>query len=368
MSSLSNPIPYFPVPPAQYSQPYFSEIIRAFSTYAQQAANPGPLRATELTLTTSITNVDRGTITWNNAENTLDVAMGDGVVQQVGYETYMLVKNDTGSTITNGTVVGFAGVNGEIKIAPYIADSSANELFFVGVATHDMPDEDVGPVTIYGKVRGLDTTGPGAETWSVGDILYVSPTTAGLLTNVRPTAPNAVIVVAAVLSVDATDGEIMVRPTIPIGLDYGSFEATVDQTLAAIDTATAITLSNTLVSNGVTLSAAPNNSRLNVVEAGYYQIDAVLQLTSGNASDKNVYFWLRKNGSDVAESTRAITVNINGGFSPISLNYTISLAANDYVELYWAASNTNVTLDALAASAFAPAAPSVLVNMSQLQL
>lgn len=365
MVSRSTPIPYFPVPPAQYDQRYFSEVIRAFSVYTQQAANPGPVRATQITLTTSDTNVDRGTIDWNNIENTLDVTMGDGIVQQVGYETYMLVKNDTGSTITNGTVIGFAGVSGEILVAPYIASSSANELYFVGVATHDMPDGDIGPVTVYGKVRGLDTTGPGAETWSVGDILYASPTTAGLLTNIRPTAPNAVIVVAAVLSVDATNGEIMVRPTIPIGLDYGSFDSTTDQTLAAINTATAITLGNTLVSNGVTLTSG---SRLNVVEAGYYQIDATIQLTSGSSSAKNIFFWLRKNGTDVAHSTRAVTVDINSGYLPISLNYTISLAASDYVELYWAANDTNVTLDAIPASAFAPASPSVLVNMSQLQL
>lgn len=368
MASLNSPVPYFPIPPRQYDQQYFSEVIRSFTVFAQQTTNPGPIRATELTLTESTGNVDRGQIVWNTTEDTMDITMGDGVVQQVGFETYMRVKNDTGSQINNGEVVGFVGVNGEIEVAPYIANNTANELYFVGVATHDMPDQDIGPVTLYGKVRGLDTTGPGAETWNVGDILYVSPTTAGLMTNVRPTAPNAVIAVAAVITVDATDGEIMVRPTVPIGLDYGSFDATVDQTLVAINTATAITLSNTLVSNGVTLSASPNNSRLNVAEAGFYQINAVLQLTSGNASDKNVYFWLRKNGSDVAETTRAITVNINGGFTPISLNYTISLAANDYVELYWAANNTNVTLDALAASAFAPTAPSVLVNVSQLQL
>lgn len=368
MSNRIVPAPYFPIPPSEYDQRYFNEVIRAFSVYVQQMNNPGPLRATELTLTTSNTNVDQGQLSWNDAEETVDLTMGEGVVQQIGFETYMQVKNDTGSQIDNGTVVGFVGVNGEINVAPYIANSSANELYFVGVATRDMPDQDIGPVTLYGKVRGLDTTGPGAETWNVGDILYASQTTAGLLTNVRPTAPNVVISVAAVLSVDATDGEIMVRPRVPVGLDYGSFDATVDQTLAAIDTATAITLNNTLVTNGVTLSASPNNSRMNVAQAGFYQVDAVIQLTSGNASDKNVYFWLRKNGSNVAETTRAVTVNINGGFTPIALNYTISLAANDYVELYWAANNTNVTLDAVAASAFAPAAAAVLVNISQLQL
>jgi hypothetical protein len=319
-----------------------------------------------LTLTEVTGNTDQGQLSWNIDEETVDITMGDGVVQQVGFETYMRVKNDTGSQINNGQVVGFSGVNSEIKVAPYIANSSANELYFVGVATHDMPDQDVGPVTLYGKVRGLDTTGPGAETWNVGDILYASPTTAGLMTNVRPTAPNAVIVVAAVLTVDATDGEIMVRPTIPMGLDYGAFDATTDRTLAAINTATPITLDNTLSSNGVTRGTP--TSRMVVAQAGFYQIAANLQLTSGSSSAKNVYFWLRKNGANVADTTRAVTVNINGGLQPIALNYTISLQASEYVELYWAANDTNVTLDAVASSGFAPAAPSVLVSVTQVQL
>ena len=363
--SRSVNIPYFAEPPVSYDRAYFAQMTRAFALYTQQMNTPGPWRATEITLTEQTGNVDQGQMSWNTAEETVDITMGDGVTQQVGFETYMRVKNDTGSQIDNGEVVGFTGVNGEINVAPYIANSTANELYFVGVATHDMPDQDIGPVTLYGKVRGLDTTGPGAETWSVGDILYVSPTTAGLLTNVRPTAPNVVIEVAVVLSVSATVGEIMVRPTIPMGMDYGSFDSTVDQTLGAINTATAITLSNTLSSNGVTLSSG---SRLNVASAGFYQVDAVFQLTSGSSSAKNVYFWLRKNGTNVAETTRAVTVDINGGFIPIALNYTISLQASDYVEVYWAADATNVTLDALAASAFAPAAPSVLVNINQLQL
>jgi len=363
--SRSLNIPYFSTPPDEYRRDYLADVTRSFSIFAQQVNNPGPWRATELTLTQEANNVDRGQLSWNIDEETVDITMGDGVVQQVGFETYMRVKNDTGSQIDNGTVVGFVGVNAEIKVAPYIANSSANELYFIGVATHDMPDQDIGPITLYGKVRGIDTTGPGAETWNVGDILYVSPTTAGLLTNVRPTAPNAVIVVAAVLSVDATDGVIMVRPTIPIGLDYGSFDANVDQTLAAINTATPIALQVTLSSNGVTLS---NSSRLNVSQSGFYQIDANIQMASTSASPKTAYFWMRKNGTDVTSTTRAVTSDINNSFTTVALNYTISLQAGDYIELYWAGDDTNLTLDALAASAFAPSSPSVLVKVSQLQL
>jgi hypothetical protein len=363
--SRSLNIPYFASPPEQYSRPYFADLTRAFALFAQQMNTPGPWRATELTLSEELGNVDQGQLSWNIDEETIDITMGDGVTQQVGFETYMRVKNDTGATIPNGTVVGFAGVNGEIKVAPYIANASANELYLIGVATRDMPDQDIGPITLYGKVRGLDTTGPGAETWSVGDILYASPVTAGAFTNVRPTAPNVVISVAAVLSVDATNGEIMVRPIIPMGMDYGSFDANVDQTLAATNTATPIALQITLSSNGVTLS---DGSRMNVVQAGFYQIDANIQMASSTSSAKTAYFWMRKNGTDVTSTTRAVTIDINGGFTTVALNYTITLQAGDYIELYWAGDSTNLTLDALAASAFAPSSPSVLVKVSQLQL
>ena len=366
MASRGQPFPYFPIPPSQYDQRYLTEVVRAFSVFAQQSLNPGPLRATEITLTEDTGNVDRGQITWNTIEDTMDITMGDGVVQQVGYETYMYVKNDTGSTIDNGTVVGFAGASGQILISPYIANASANELYFVGVTTKDMPDQDVGPVTVYGNVRGLDTTGPGAETWSLGDILYASPTTAGALTNVRPTAPNVVIPVAAVTVVDATDGEIMVRPTTPMGLDYGTFDSTATQTLSSTNTATAISLSNTLSSNGVTLGTPA--SRLVAAQSGYYNISVTLQLSSGSSSAKTVYVWLRKNGTNLAETTRAFTNNINNGFTPLSVTYPISLAASDYVELYWAANDTNVSLTPITGLAFAPDAPSVLVSMLQTQL
>lgn len=299
-------------------------------------------------------------MSWNIDEETVDLTMGDDVVQQIGFETYMRVKNDTGSPIPDGTVVGFSGVNGEIKVAPYIANSSANELYFVGVTTRDMPDQDVGPVTLYGKVRGLDTSG-----FSVGDILYASPTTAGALTNVRPTAPNVVLPVAAVLSVDATAGSIMVRPTIPMGLDYGSFDSTVTQSIAATSTAQAITLNTTLSSNGITLSSG---SRLTAAQSGFYSVSVSLQLTSKSSSAKTVYVWLRKNGTDVADSTRAFTSDINNGYTPLSITYPISLAASDYVEWYWASDSTDVDLSTVAASAFAPRAPSVIISVTQIQL
>lgn len=43
--------PFFPLPPAEYRREYFAEVVRAFSIFLEQVQNPGPLRATDLTLT-----------------------------------------------------------------------------------------------------------------------------------------------------------------------------------------------------------------------------------------------------------------------------------------------------------------------------
>jgi len=40
------PVPYFPLPPQEYNQQYFAEVVRAISFYFEQNANPGEGRNT----------------------------------------------------------------------------------------------------------------------------------------------------------------------------------------------------------------------------------------------------------------------------------------------------------------------------------
>ena len=61
-----------------------------------------------------------GRLGWNDIDQTLNLGMDYGVVQQIGQETYARVTNTTGVTIPNGTVVGFAGATADaISVAPY---------------------------------------------------------------------------------------------------------------------------------------------------------------------------------------------------------------------------------------------------------
>jgi len=316
----------------------------------------------------------RGRVGWNNNDDTLEIGHEYGVVQQVGQEYYARVENMTGSLIPNGTVVGFAGVgaNNVISIAPYLADGSSKSLYILGVLTHDLPDSgEVGFCTTWGNVRGINTTGtPVLETWNAGDILYASPTTAGAFTNVKPTAPDNVIPVAAVLFVDATDGEIFVRPTIEQQQYYGEFTKTGASTSPAVaNTSYAVSWDNTEIANGVSIVSG---SQLTVVESGLYQFDVTLQLQSNSGVDKNVRFWFKKNGTNIPNTTRLVTVSVNNAYTPLSLADFFSLDAGDYVELWWQADSTNVALVTVAAGGTAPndypAAPAGIIAVTQIQL
>lgn len=275
-------------------------------------------------------------------------------------ETFAKVQNSTGSTIQRGTVVGFAGVgaNNYLSVAPYLANGATPSLYILGILDETLNDSgSVGACCVWGSVEGVNTSA-----FNLGDILYASPTVAGGLTNVKPTAPNVVIPVAAVLEV-GTSGTIFVRPTIEQQRYYGEFTKTTDQTPAAINTAYTLTFDNTQVANGISIGSPA--SRIVVAQSGLYQANANIQVSSSSSSAKSVWFWFRKNGADIANTARILTTDINNGYQSLAMNDEFSLAANDYLELAFAADSTAVTVDNVAATAFAPAAPAVVLSVTQ---
>jgi hypothetical protein len=305
--------------------------------------------------------VDRGAITtraWFRFFSLLQDSIG-----QASRETFTLVQNSTGATLPKGTVVGFAGVGAAnlLSVSKYLADGSTPSLYILGVLDETIPDSGAtGLCSVWGPVSGIDTSA-----FNVGDILYASPTVAGAFTNVKPTAPDNVIPLAAVLIKSATDGAIFVRPTIEQQKYYGEFTKTSDQSPAVINTAYALTFDNTEISGGISIGSPA--SRIVVVQSGLYQFDATIQISSSSSSAKTVWLWFRKNGTDVANSARLVTIDINNGYTAVSLAEFFSLAANDRIEIMFAADNTAITVDNVAATAFAPAAPAVVLAVTQVQ-
>jgi hypothetical protein len=148
-------------------------------------------------------------VQWNEDDGTVDIGLLKGAVLQVGQETMYRVENNTGSTITNGTVCGAVGVSpaGYIRVAPYQATTIANIKFLIGVATVDIPSGDLGYVTEFGMVRGINTAA-----FPPGTVLYASGTTPGAFTATPPTTPIPKLIVALCAIQNATTGMVLVRP------------------------------------------------------------------------------------------------------------------------------------------------------------
>lgn len=321
---------------------------------------------------THIDTVDEeGLLNWNASDKTLNLHHANGVTQQIGQEQYYLARNVSGNTITNGTCVRFSGAQmnstSRILVEPFLADGTYPNLYVLGIATQDIANNTDGFVTSFGKVRDLDTTGNTvSEVWSTGDILYAHPTTVGQLTKVKPTAPQNVNPVAAVLRVDSTEGELFVRPTFEQKQSYARFMKTTDQIAPNTNFGHVISFTDTLISNGITLGSP--NSHIVVAESGLFQFDTSIQITSTNSSAKNVRFWFRKNGTDISNSARITSIDLNAGYTTLQLTQSFSLQANDYMELVFATTDTAAYPHGVANTAYAPAAPAVLLDVNQVQL
>ncbi len=91
-----------------------------------------------------------------------------------------------------------------------------------------------------------------------------------------------------------------------------------------------------------------------------------MQITSTNASQKSVWVWLRKNGTtNFPNSARVASTTLNNGYVVVTLNEVNSLLAGDFIEVMYASNDINISIATVAATAFAPAAPAVILAVTQ---
>jgi hypothetical protein len=291
------------------------------------------------------------------------------LIDHDGETVQMVVQNATPTMIPKGTAVGFAGVdfNNRIQISPYLANGATDSLYFIGCATQNIIGYGSGKVTLYGRITGINTSGiPSGEAWASGDVLWASPTLSGLMTKIKPTAPDNVISVAAVLFSSVTDGQIMVRPTISLQEYYGEFTKTTTQTPAVAGDEYLVTWDVTDISNGVVIGSPA--SRIVVPVSGLYQVSADLQITCNVGAQRDVVAYFKKNGADVANSAYYQSIDINNGYTQITLSEFFSLNANDYLEVgFGVLGGLNISLSPIAATVNFPASPSAHLSILQVQ-
>ena len=153
-----------------------------------------------------------------------------------------------------------------------------------------------------------------------------------------------------------------------INMPYGTFQDGTDQTAANTTTAYAITFDTTDFNNGVTLS---NSSRLNVSQAGIYNIQFSVQLVNTTSASNDIDIWFRKNGTNIDKSNSRFGLaprkSAGDPFHLIgAMNFFVSLDTNDYIELMWSTSDVGAYIEHYAASSTPtrPSIPSVIATVT----
>lgn len=148
---------------------------------------------------------------------------------------------------------------------------------------------------------------------------------------------------------------------------YGNFSDTTDQPLISTTAAQPVLINTTLENRGVSITSG---SRVTFELAGTYKIVFSLQVTNNGNNISEVDFFLKKNGVTVPNSNTRIDIHQRKSVTVphhecFTVEYQVTVAANDYFELWWFADHIDITLETLASDGIHPQAPSAIVNVAQ---
>lgn len=186
------------------------------------AINVGGITTDYVQLDTLATpTLQPGMFAWNDVDGTADLRLkGGNVTLQVGQETLARVVNKTGADLLESEykvvrvrIASEGGAQGQ-RLAVVLAqgNNDPDSVTTLGIVTENIANNQEGFITVFGMVNKINTTGSlQGETWVDGDVLFLSPTTPGALTKVKPTAPNHTVVMGYVVYAHQNNGKIFVK-------------------------------------------------------------------------------------------------------------------------------------------------------------
>lgn len=145
---------------------------------------------------------------------------------------------------------------------------------------------------------------------------------------------------------------------------HGSFYSTVTQTNPVANTVNLMSLNSTYDDAQTAFSVSRDTTKVYVAETGVYNIQFSAQLDKSGGGASDVFIWIRVNGVNVPYSASKVVIDGPNAEMIPAWNWVLSLAANDYIEIAWESSDTNVVLAAAAATGNIPAIPSVIITVT----
>jgi nitrogen fixation protein len=178
------------------------------------------LKAGQLTLDVSPTGTAAvGTTRWNNTLGSSETTLkGGSVILKNGVDLVARVVNKVtpNATLTkaNYTAVRVSGAQGQrLAVAYAQANNDNNSADTIGLVTETIATNQEGFIITVGQIEDINTTGSlQGETWADGDVLYLSSTIPGAITNIKPTAATAhIVVIGYVEYAHVNHGKIYVK-------------------------------------------------------------------------------------------------------------------------------------------------------------
>ena len=159
------------------------------------------------------------------------------------------------------------------------------------------------------------------------------------------------------------DGRISGQ-TLMYDVPAGSWYSTETQTTPDALTETIVSYDQTEFERDIELV---DTTKIKVRYAGLYNVQFSIQLynTGGGGSSAAVELWLKKNGVAVDWTGTRVSVTSNSPYKVASWNYFVEMAVEDYVELAWEATGSNIQVDATTPLNGGPNIPSVIVTVNQ---
>lgn len=145
-----------------------------------------------------------------SADSSITVTTTGTAVDLATYSSPRListVRNETGATLTKGTVVYINGASGnKATVTKALATSDSTSAQTFGIIFADIANNNNGYAILAGDIAGLDTSA-----YAAGTQLYLSSSTAGAYTSTKQYAPNHLVYIGVVTRSHVNQGSIEVR-------------------------------------------------------------------------------------------------------------------------------------------------------------
>jgi len=113
-----------------------------------------------------------------------------------------------------------------------------------------------------------------------------------------------------------------------------------------------------------TAMSGTSPTRITVTNSGIYNFQFTGVLVSGSSNPKDVWIWIRRNGTDIGYSGIPITNSDNNANTDMQWNFNIDVEAGGYIEIMWATDDTDLYFEAAVPSSPYPGHSSAVMAVN----